>query len=52
MRVQVVEISWHNDVLPVLSCDIDPVSQRIATSGADANIRLWRQIPSKVKKIN
>lgn len=41
MKVITPEISWHNDIKPVLSIDIHS-SGRIATAGADNNVRIWQ----------
>lgn len=40
MKGEVKLISWH-EKQPILSLDCHPTSRRIATGGADNNVRIW-----------
>lgn len=40
MQVETPELSYHNDIKPVLAVDIHP-SGRMATGGADHMVRIW-----------
>ncbi|XP_062196758.1 chromatin assembly factor 1 subunit FAS2 homolog [Phragmites australis] len=40
MRGGTVQINWH-DLQPVLSLDFHPASRRLATAGADHDIKIW-----------
>jgi chromatin assembly factor 1 subunit B len=44
MLIFTPEIVWHNDIKPVLSLDYNSQSNRLATAGADNNIRVWQLI--------
>ncbi|KAF8668481.1 hypothetical protein HU200_052299 [Digitaria exilis] len=40
MRGGTVQINWH-DLQPVLSLDFHPASRRLATAGADHDVKIW-----------
>lgn len=40
MRGGTLQINWH-DQQPVLSLDFHPVSRRLATAGADHDVKIW-----------
>lgn len=43
MKAAPLLISWHNDGQPVWSAHFEPNGKgRLATSGGDGNVRLWR----------
>jgi chromatin assembly factor 1 subunit B len=42
MKATPLLISWHNENAPIYSIHCDPHSKRVATSGGDNNVRLWR----------
>ena len=39
MKVKTLQILWH-DKQPLFTADFDPLTQKLATGGADANIRV------------
>lgn len=41
MQVDTPEISYHNDIKPILAVDLHP-SGRMATGGADHMVRVWQ----------
>ena len=43
MKASPLLISWHNDNAPIYSAHFEPQGKgRLATSGGDNNVRLWR----------
>ncbi|KAL6857119.1 hypothetical protein ACP4OV_018501 [Aristida adscensionis] len=44
MRGGTVQINWH-DLQPVLSLDFHPASRRLATAGADHDVKIWAIAP-------
>lgn len=43
MKASPLLISWHNDNTPIYSAHFEPHGKgRLATSGGDNNVRLWR----------
>jgi chromatin assembly factor 1 subunit B len=43
MKATPLLISWHNENAPIYSVHFDPHGKgRLATSGGDNNVRLWR----------
>ena len=43
MKASPLLISWHNDNAPIYSAHFEPHGKgRLATSGGDNNVRLWR----------
>ena len=43
MKAAPLLISWHNDNSPIYAAHFEPNGKgRLATSGGDNNVRLWR----------
>lgn len=46
MKATPLMIEWHNDNAPIYSSHFEPHGKgRLATSGGDNNVRLWRVEP-------